>query len=117
MFAMVKPAKTRPWGVHVLRDIYSPYVGTTAPSAAMPGTQPRWVAAVAAPYPHTPVSRIRAAWWVLTGRAEALLWPEPGDLENVLVQRPAPAWPGYENVRVAPLQCPTNFPNGPIYPL
>jgi hypothetical protein len=28
-------------------------------------------------------NRLRAAWWVLTGRAYAFLWPKPGDLEDI----------------------------------
>ena len=36
---------------------------------------------VAEPYT---AGRWRAAWWVLTGRAYALLWPKPGELEGAL---------------------------------
>ena len=28
--------------------------------------------------------RLLKAWWVLTGRAEAVIWPEPGDLERAV---------------------------------
>ncbi len=41
----------------------------------------RWVRAIPEPYT---AGSIQAAWWVLTGRAFALKWPEPGDLERAL---------------------------------
>jgi hypothetical protein len=67
----------RPWGVHTLASIFSPQVMTEAPSGN------GWVHAVAEPYDG---NRIVAAWWVLTGRAYAIEWPKPGDLENSLTQ-------------------------------
>lgn len=65
---------SRPWGVHRVGDIYAPGVSSGTPD----GTYAR---AVAMPYSG---NRIRAAWWVLTGRAYAFLWPEAGDLEAAL---------------------------------
>lgn len=69
--------KPRPWGVHVIGDIYHPDVG------GLPDG--RYVAAVAEPYCS---NRLVAAWWVLTGRAYALVWPQPGDLEDIWRRRP-----------------------------
>lgn len=46
----------------------------------------RWVRAVPVPYPTVGLERLRAAWWVLTGRAHAVVWPEAGDLEIALRQ-------------------------------
>ena len=40
-----------------------------------------WVRAVPLPYPG---GRLRAAWWILTGKAYAVQWPDPGDLERSL---------------------------------
>lgn len=64
-----------PWGVHRISDIYS-----HGNQAGLPDG--RYVAAVAEPYWCNGLERIRAAWWVLTGRAVAFRWPEPGDLER-----------------------------------
>jgi len=64
--------RSRPRGVHALRDM----IGT-------PQHQTPWGWAV--PLPH-PGRRLLKAWWVLTGRAEAVVWPEPGELEDVLRQ-------------------------------
>ena len=64
----------RPWGVHVISDIYRAGCQSGLPD----GT---WVAAVAEPYT---ANRLVAAWWVLTGRAYALKWPKPADLERTL---------------------------------
>lgn len=65
--------KTRPWGVHHISDFYHPDVHAGLPDG-------RWVAAVAEPYTG---NVLVAAWWVLTGRAYAMLWPKAGDLENI----------------------------------
>ena len=40
--------------------------------------------AVPAPYPLSALERIGAAYEVLMGRAHAVKWPEPGDLERAL---------------------------------
>jgi hypothetical protein len=63
-----------PWGVHTIASIYHPGI-----SAALPDG--RWVAAVCQPYDG---NRLKAAWWVLTGRAFALIWPKAGDIESAL---------------------------------
>lgn len=44
----------------------------------------RWVRCVPAPYLTNVLERLRAAWWVLTGKAEAVVWPKPGELEDAL---------------------------------
>lgn len=66
----------RPWGVEAISAIYHADVQAGLPDG-------RWVAAVAEPYATNPIERIRAAWWVITGRAVAFVWPKPGDLEAV----------------------------------
>lgn len=43
-----------------------------------------WYRAVPSPYHTFGFQRLRAAWWVLTGRAHAVVWPEHGDLERAL---------------------------------
>lgn len=63
----------RPWGVHRISDIYHPDVQAGLPDG-------RCVAAVAEPYTG---NRLVAAWWVLTGRAYAFVWPRSGDLEDI----------------------------------
>jgi hypothetical protein len=62
----------RPWGVHTIGDMYDPHV-----QAGMGGA--KYAFAVAEPYDG---NRLVAAWWVLTGRAYAILWPKAGDLEK-----------------------------------
>lgn len=48
----------------------------------------RWVRCVPVPYSGNVFERLRAAWWVLTGRAEAVIWPEPGEIEAALKESP-----------------------------
>jgi hypothetical protein len=71
---MSNTTKSRPWGVHTISSIYSAGCDAGLPDG-------RWVAAVAEPYT---ANRLVAAWWVLTGRAFAFLWPKAGDLEDAL---------------------------------
>ena len=70
-------AANRPWGVHTIDNIYGPDTLGGLPDG-------RWVAAVGLPYQGTFFERIRAAWWIVTGRAQAMIWPEPGDIERAL---------------------------------
>lgn len=63
-----------PWGVHRLGNIFAPYTMAGLPDG-------RRVMAVCMPYQG---NRLVAAWWVLTGRAYALRWPEDGELEEAL---------------------------------
>jgi hypothetical protein len=71
-----------PWGVHKLSDM----LGGNGAQAGLPDG--RWVRAIPLPYTG---NRLTAAWWVLTGRAYAVLWPEAGDLEAILAtQEPKP---------------------------
>jgi hypothetical protein len=67
-----------PCGVHTIASIYHPDVQAGLPDG-------RYVAAVAEPFTG---NRLTAAWWVLTGRAYALRWPRPGDLEAAFSGRP-----------------------------
>lgn len=63
-----------PWGIHCIGDMYAPNVSAGLPDGS-------YVRAVAMPYEG---NRLRAAWWVLTGRAYAFIWPDAGDLEQAL---------------------------------
>lgn len=67
----------RPWGVEAIGNMYSPGVHAGLPDG-------RWAIAVAEPYATNFIERVRAAWWVLTGRAVAFTWPKAGDLESAL---------------------------------
>lgn len=42
----------------------------------------RWLRAVPVPYRANFFERLKPAWLVLTGRAYAIDWPEPGDFEK-----------------------------------
>ena len=65
-----------PWGVSTIGSMYHADVQAGLPDG-------RWVAAVAEPYHCNWIEAIRAAWWVLTGRAQAVIWPDAGDLEDI----------------------------------
>ena len=62
-----------PWGVHQLRHMI-----------ALPGIDSPEGRCVPEPFPTTFPERLRAAWWVLTGRAHAVIWPKAGELENAI---------------------------------
>lgn len=69
----------RPWGVHAIGDMIAPY----GIEAGLPDG--RVVRAVPEPYHLLGlVERFRAASWVFTGRAHAVVWPKHGDLEQAL---------------------------------
>jgi len=65
------------WYIHTIDRIYSPHVRHGLPDGTLP-------LAVAEPYT---AGRLKAAWAVLTGRAFALAWPRPGDLERAIGER------------------------------
>lgn len=67
-----------PWGVNRLSSMF--------PQSGQVQTQRngRWVRAVAAPYRKNVFEALRAAWWVFTGKAEAVIWPEAGELEDAI---------------------------------
>lgn len=68
-----------PWFIHTIKRIYDPSCRAGLPD----GT---WPLAVAEPYT---AGSLKAAWWVLKGRAFAFAWPKPGDLEDAAgVKRP-----------------------------
>ena len=67
--------KKRPFGVHTIFDVMG------SPSCQAGLTNGKYVRAVPEPYT---ANRIVAAWWVLTGRAFAFIWPKSGDLEAAL---------------------------------
>lgn len=66
-----------PWYIHSIRRTYSPNV-----MAQVKGSL--YAFAVCEPYASNPIERLRAAWWVLTGRAYAFEWPKAGDLEAAI---------------------------------
>src|SRR5574337_1715097 len=76
-YLKLQERKMRPWGVHCIGDIYHPDAQAGLPDG-------RWVAAVSEPYTG---NRLQAAWWILTGRAFAMLWPKAGDLEDIFKER------------------------------
>lgn len=71
---------TRPWGIHSIRSMFAPGCQAGLPDG-------RWVMAVAEPYYlETLRERFRAAWWVFSGKAHAVVWPEAGELESALTE-------------------------------
>jgi len=80
---------SRPWGIHTVFDMWSG-PGEQAQVKHYDGNRlvrTYWVRAVCEPY-HVSVESLRqrftVAWWVFTGRAFAVKWPEPGDLEAIV---------------------------------
>lgn len=63
--------------IHRLRDL----IGSKNVQVGLPNG--RYVRAVPEPYT---AGKFIAAWAVLTGRAAAVRWPEPGELEEALKQ-------------------------------
>ena len=68
--------KNRPWGVHTVYDMFG-----NINKVAMGASDGRFVVAVPEPYTG---NKFVAAWWVLTGRAYAVVWPKPGELEAAI---------------------------------
>ena len=64
-----------PWGIHRRSDV----IGYKSCQTRLPDG--RWVRAVPLPYTG---NRLRAVWWILTGRAYAIRWPQAGELEKAL---------------------------------
>lgn len=75
--------KNTPWGINRLSDMF-PQSGQVQTQLKNNG---RWVRAVATPYHKNFFEAIRAAWWVFTGKAEAVVWPKAGDLEEAIDPR------------------------------
>ena len=73
--------KILPWEFVTLSRIYSPDVQAGLPDG-------RYVAAVCEPYSANLRERLRAAWWVLTGRAHAFIYPRHGELEDIGLRVP-----------------------------
>ena len=67
-----------PWGVNRLRNM----IGSGDCGAGLPDG--RYVRAVPEPYYTFGRERLRAAWWVLSGRAHAVIWPKDGELEDAV---------------------------------
>ncbi len=70
-----------PWGIHRISDM----IGGQGVGSAMPDG--RYVMAVPEPYYTFGRERLRAAWWVLSGRAHAVIWPKDGELEDAVNTR------------------------------
>lgn len=66
-----------PWGINHIHNMVS------GPGIETP-VNGKWVGAVPVPYRKNLFETVRAAWWVLTGRAEAVVWPEAGELEAAI---------------------------------
>ncbi|MQU83325.1 hypothetical protein [Sinorhizobium meliloti] len=67
-----------PYGINRVGNMIAPFgVETRTPEG-------RWVRAVPEPYSSSLRERLRAAWWVSTGKAEAVVWPAAGELEAAL---------------------------------
>ena len=71
------PKIYRPYGVQAIGDIYGPNAYVELPDG-------RVVAACGGTHACGPLDRLRAAWWVLSGRAVALVWPREGEVEAAL---------------------------------
>lgn len=67
-----------PWGVHTFASM----IGGADTATHLHNGQ--IVRAVPLPYQSSFIERMQAAWWVLTGKAEAVIWPKPGQLEWAL---------------------------------
>ncbi len=63
-----------PFGINKISDMFVPHSITQWSDRV-------WYQTVALSYPHTTITRVRAAWWVLTGKAQAVIWPRKGELE------------------------------------
>lgn len=72
----------RPWSVHTISRMFARDCSAGLPDG-------RYVQAVCEPWYG---DRMRAAWWVLTGRAHAVVWPKDGELEAAIgpFRRPSP---------------------------
>ena len=71
--------KNMPWGIHRLADMIGDDNAQTQDSLGC------WVRAVPLPYHLIGIrEKITAVWWVLTGRAHVVIWPDAGDLELAL---------------------------------
>lgn len=71
------------WGIHRLRDM----IASNGPQVSADGKI--WYRAVPEPYHTFGFQRLRATWAVLTGKAHAVQWPEPGEFERILGSRPS----------------------------
>lgn len=68
----------RPWYIHSLGSMIAPRgISTISPNGNV-------VRAVPEPYYSYLPERIRAAWWIIRGKAYAVTWPKAGDLEEIL---------------------------------
>lgn len=71
----------RPWGINSIGNMVgSPDIQSSRNGGA-------YYRSVPTPYRKNWCESIRAAWWVLSGKAEAVVWPDAGDLERSLSER------------------------------
>lgn len=69
-----------PWGIHSLSSM----IGSK--TVQTPIETYGHVRAVPSPFHAGLFGRLRAAWYIVTGKAYAVRWPEAGDLEKALDQ-------------------------------
>jgi hypothetical protein len=67
-----------PWGINRLSSM----IGSK--HTAVGSFHGPFYRAVPEPYHTTGFERLRATWWVLTGRAHAVVWPKYRELERAL---------------------------------
>ena len=68
---------SKPWGINSIGSMIAGPGDQTEVAGA-------YFRAVPIPYRKSAFEAMRAAWWVLTGKAEAVVWPNVGDLEYAL---------------------------------
>jgi len=84
----MKGKKMAEWYIHTLDRVFAgPDCQAGVERDIGGGTKVLWYRAVCEPYHTFGLERIKAAWAVLTGKAHAFQWPEPGDLERVIAPR------------------------------
>jgi hypothetical protein len=69
---------SRPWGVNSLDDMIG------SPSVQSSKAQLGWFRAIPSPYRKSFREAVRAAWWVIRGKAEAVVWPTGGEIDRHL---------------------------------
>lgn len=71
---------SRPWGINALANMIS------GPGLESSRDGVLWERAVPVPYRKNWRETIRAAWWVVTGKAEAVVWPDAGEYDRLIAE-------------------------------